>query len=65
MHPNPVTSSRGRRKAAAKPAAAGVRIRAADADALGAFDLPAARCDASTDPRPTAGSIDPIIVYLL
>jgi len=42
MHPNPVTSSRGRRKAAAKPAAAGVRIRAADADALGAFDLPAA-----------------------
>jgi hypothetical protein len=35
------------------------------ADALDAFHLPPARCDASTDPRPAAGSIDPIIVYLL
>ena len=35
------------------------------ADALGAFDLPAAQCDASTGPRPPAGLIGPIIVYLL
>jgi hypothetical protein len=35
------------------------------ADALGAFGLPSAWCDASTDPRPAAGLIDPIIVYLL
>ena len=34
------------------------------ADALGALGLPAQR-DASTGPRPQAGSIDPIIVYLL
>jgi hypothetical protein len=96
MHPNPFTSSRGRRKATTKPAAASVPFRAADhlrnakeiagyiqamladgdalavpialrtvADALGAFDLPPAWCDASTDPRPAAGLIDPIIVYLL
>ncbi len=96
MHPNPFTSSRGRRKATIKPAAASVPFRAADrlrnakeitgyiqarladrdalavpitlrtvADALGAFDLPPARCDASTDPRSATGLIDPIIVYLL
>jgi hypothetical protein len=83
MHPNPFTSSRGRRKTPTKPAAASVPFRAADhlrnakeisgyiqamladgdalavpialrtvADALGAFDLPPARCDASTDPGP-------------
>jgi len=34
------------------------------ADALGALGLPAQR-DASTGPRPQAGSIDPITVYLL
>jgi len=34
------------------------------ADALGAFDLPPC-VTPSTDPRPAAGSIDPIIVYLL
>jgi hypothetical protein len=96
MHPNPVTSSRRRRKAITTTAAVSVPFRAADhlrnakentgyiramladgdaravpialrtvADALGAFDLPPARCDASTDPRPVAGLIDPIIVYLL
>jgi hypothetical protein len=96
MHPNPFTSSRGRRKATTKPAAASVPFRVADhlrnateitgyiqamladgdamavpialctaADALGAFDLPPAWCDASTVSLPAAGLIDPIIVYLL
>jgi hypothetical protein len=96
MHPNPFTSSGGRREATTKPATASVPFRAADhlrnareitgyiramltdgdaraipialrtvADALYAFDLPPVRCDASTDPRPAAGSIEPIIVYLL
>ena len=35
------------------------------ADGLGAVDLPPARCDASTGPRPAAGLSGPIIVYLL
>jgi hypothetical protein len=96
MHPNPVTSSRRRRKATTKTAAASVPFRAADhlrnakevtgyiqailadgdalavpiafrtvADALGAFDLPAAQCDANTGPRPPAGLTASIIVYLL
>jgi hypothetical protein len=63
MHPNRFTSTRGRRKATTKPAAASVPFRAADhlrnakeiigcSHCLGAFDLPAAQCDASTGPRP-------------
>jgi hypothetical protein len=36
------------------------------ADALGgAFDLPAAQCDANTGPRPPAGLTASVIVYLL
>jgi hypothetical protein len=96
MHPNPVTSSRGRRKATANPAAVSVPFCAADhlrnareitgyiqamladcdalavpialrtvADALGAFDVPAAQCDADTGPRLPAGLAAPSIVYLL